>query len=459
MYTDGQIAISLGKALFGLGGNKIFKAVKKNDYNEFVKAYRDNPDSIFDVDDEENTLLLQVCVGAIDKRIIDWVISHTAKKSDFVNLRNQSKMTALMTSIVLNNEYAFDKILNKYSDLDVNKVNHKQSKTALDFAYISGNKSMVSRLLEKKATPYLDRTPQEQSKFEAEIRNNYNKHIQVASEQGDLETVANLIDKGTDITIADDSGMTLLHRASEKGHLDIVKLLVMKGGIINARTKYGEAALHFASKGGFFEIVKFFIEKGINVNIQTIGGETPLYYASMAGKLETVKLLIENEAAVNVKIGEYRYTSLHMASAQGHSEIVKLLIANKADINAKDVNGETPLDFAKKKNRKKIISIFSDGILGSGNWGPYLGKMKWEDAKTKCASIGKRLPTIEELKSAFSTGVTKAWNEEEGGAYWSSTPAGNDRAYWLHIFDGSVCEDNRSDYAYVRCYYDSDLAK
>ena len=38
---------------------------------------------------------------------------------------------------------------------------------------------------------------------------------------------------------------------------------------------------------------------------------------------------------------------MHFAAWGGYNEVVKLLIAKDADLNAEDVNGKTPLDWAK----------------------------------------------------------------------------------------------------------------
>lgn len=39
---------------------------------------------------------------------------------------------------------------------------------------------------------------------------------------------------------------------------------------------------------------------------------------------------------------------LHEAAWNGHKEVAELLIAEGADVNAKDVDGETPVDFAEE---------------------------------------------------------------------------------------------------------------
>jgi hypothetical protein len=77
----------------------------------------------------------------------------------------------------------------------------------------------------------------------------------------------------------------------------------------------------------------------------------------------------------------------------------------------------------------------------SKKWSDYQGLMNWNNGKAKCASIGMRLPTIEELKAAYTAKVTEPW-KADGHGYWSSTPNGDSLAYGLG-FNG---------YGYLRDY-------
>ena len=97
---------------------------------------------------------------------------------------------------------------------------------------------------------------------------------------------------------------------------------------------------------------------------------------------------------------------------------------------------------------KKEVAV--KPTTGSGNFSAYQGYMNWEDAKKKCASIGMRLPTIEELESAYKSGVTETW-KTDGYYYWSSTPVGDDRAYVLTIVNGSRYDYYRNSDNIVRC--------
>ena len=48
---------------------------------------------------------------------------------------------------------------------------------------------------------------------------------------------------------------------------------------------------------------------------------------------------------------------MHNAAWKGHVEIDKLLIVKNADVNAKDVEGQTPLDWAEEEKHKEIADL------------------------------------------------------------------------------------------------------
>jgi hypothetical protein len=87
---------------------------------------------------------------------------------------------------------------------------------------------------------------------------------------------------------------------------------------------------------------------------------------------------------------------------------------------------------------------------GGGSWSGYQGVMTWNDADAKCKSLGMRLPTAEELKSAYASGVTESWLNDgdsddywlvsDGGfGYWSSSSGGSGYTYFkLSITDGLI---------------------
>ncbi|EOQ97038.1 hypothetical protein LEP1GSC195_1857 [Leptospira wolbachii serovar Codice str. CDC] len=66
-----------------------------------------------------------------------------------------------------------------------------------------------------------------------------------------------------------------------------------------------------------------------------------------------------------------------------------------------------------------------------------------------------RVPTIEELKLAYKSKITKSW-DKYFSYYWSSTPAGQERYYYLYTYDGrgypsTPINAKRSDVYGIRC--------
>jgi len=78
------------------------------------------------------------------------------------------------------------------------------------------------------------------------------------------------------------------------------------------------------------EMVKFLLQRGALVDARNVSGETPLI---MFAEL-----------------------------AENHPEIVELLLANGADPHAKDDQGKTALDVARRYNRVGVVKVIEDFI-------------------------------------------------------------------------------------------------
>ncbi len=132
-----------------------------------------------------------------------------------------------------------------------------------------------------------------------------------------------------------------------------------------------KGTLRKACKKGDIEAVKQHLAAGADVNAGGVFGTTPLLYAATFGHKEIAELLIAEGADVNAKDDKIVGYPLHFAAAFGHKEIAEMLIANGADVNAKfeitelfiargagvnakDVDGETPLDWAIRGSTKAM---------------------------------------------------------------------------------------------------------
>jgi ankyrin repeat protein len=147
----------------------------------------------------------------------------------------------------------------------------------------------------------------------------------------------------------------LLHRASAQGDLEHVKELISAGWDIECTDEHGATPLFAASFKGQAEVAKFLISKGADVNRGNVARYTPLMTASREKHPGVVKVLLEakadTEAAAESGMKALHWAlmdtipvgSRHFETETTLIEVLELLREHGADINAKGVNGETPL--------------------------------------------------------------------------------------------------------------------
>ncbi|KAI1231658.1 hypothetical protein IHE44_0007736 [Lamprotornis superbus] len=123
------------------------------------------------------------------------------------------------------------------------------------------------------------------------------------------------------------NGLNALHLASKEGHVEVVSELIQRGASVDAATKKGNTALHIASLAGQAEVVKVLVTNRANVNAQSQNGFTPLYMAAQENHLEVVKFLLDNGASQSLAT-EDGFTPLAVALQQGHDQVVSLLLEN-----------------------------------------------------------------------------------------------------------------------------------
>ena len=203
-------------------------------------------------------------------------------------------------------------------------------------------------------------------------RNNWGQEINAAVENGDLQTVEKLLNKGIDVNSVDKYGYNLLMTALSVDKFEMASFLIDKGADVNQESKLESKPLEFAIQSknvaivqklveydaniheqwpdGMYpivlaaiyssEIVKYFIEKGVDVNVVNHQGDGALYFGVRSNTLLTVKLLVENGANIN-KQNEFGTAPIHCAS---NYEIMKYLISKGANVNIQENMGHAPLN-------------------------------------------------------------------------------------------------------------------
>lgn len=119
----------------------------------------------------------------------------------------------------------------------------------------------------------------------------------IAADSDCTEMIADLIDNGADVNIADDNKNTPLDFAIENGNLDIVKRLLKEGAEVNTVDhRYGYTPLLCAIARKRLDIIGLLLNtKGVEVHKKYKHGWTPLYTAVVDMDTEVINLLLNTE--------------------------------------------------------------------------------------------------------------------------------------------------------------------
>ncbi|KAJ8274986.1 hypothetical protein COCON_G00096110 [Conger conger] len=168
-------------------------------------------------------------------------------------------------------------------------------------------------------------------------------------EEENLAAVKAHLEKFKEVDGRSDNGQTPLMLASEQGSLEIVQELIRRGANVNLDDVDCWTALISASKEGHLEVVKELLENSAYIEHRDMGGWTALMWAAYKGRVEVATVLLENAANPNTTGQQYSVYPIIWAAGRGHSEIVSLLLQHGAKVNCSDKYGTTPLIWAARK--------------------------------------------------------------------------------------------------------------
>jgi ankyrin repeat protein len=186
---------------------------------------------------------------------------------------------------------------------------------------------------------------------------------------GNVATVRYLLDKGADPKAVSATGADALENASLKGDPEMTRLLLARGADARHADKANETALLQAFESPGSETGRLLLAAGADVNAaNTFAGtvkngpialvhQTPLLLAASAGDAAAIALLLKAGARVD-EPDVRKMTPLMLAVATDNAELtaVRQLIAADADVNAKDIYGDSVLDWALKFRQPAIVA-------------------------------------------------------------------------------------------------------
>jgi ankyrin repeat protein len=122
-------------------------------------------------------------------------------------------------------------------------------------------------------------------------------YLQTAIDNDEEEIVELLIERGANVNVADEEGVTPLMRVES---IEDARLLLEHGANVNATDNEGQTALHLlTSEPGRIEFATLLITRGADVNARDHDGHTPLDYVIEAFDYDFALLLVSHGARVN----------------------------------------------------------------------------------------------------------------------------------------------------------------
>ena len=94
--------------------------------------------------------------------------------------------------------------------------------------------------------------------------------LHVAAEEGDMDKVKSLLERGVDVNARDANEQTPLHVAAVKGNVDVVRLLIEQGAEVDPCDKYGWTPLHWSSRQGHLEDSRVLLDYSLCTRKRTL---------------------------------------------------------------------------------------------------------------------------------------------------------------------------------------------
>ncbi|WP_257282696.1 ankyrin repeat domain-containing protein [Endozoicomonas sp. SESOKO1] len=201
----------------------------------------------------------------------------------------------------------------------------------------------------------------------------------LAADKGNVKAFKLLLNRGVDLNVRDELGLTALHLAPCSGNAtainEILNCLLERGANINKLDRLGRTPLLYAVLECKITGVDILLHKGANPEIPDNQGRTPLnstmirwlrsgyhFHPETMDKINgMVSSLLANGANPN-KPNKLGQTLLHLAllAPQKYTtEIINMLLANGARADIPDNSGKTALKLATAKGVVDVVKNYT----------------------------------------------------------------------------------------------------
>jgi ankyrin repeat protein len=147
---------------------------------------------------------------------------------------------------------------------------------------------------------------------------------------------------------------------SKNPDINTVKEILANGADINAREPFGQMSVLFmAAARDHTEIVKLLLDRKALVH-QGLSQASILHVAARNGGEDLIKILLAVGYSHTALHGINGGTPLHESAWSGNSNTAKALLDAGADPQAKNDDGLTPPELAKKRGHKAVTAVFEE---------------------------------------------------------------------------------------------------
>ncbi|XP_071387573.1 caskin-1 [Centroberyx affinis] len=193
--------------------------------------------------------------------------------------------------------------------------------------------------------------------------------LHYAALSGNKELISLLLEAQAAVDIKDHKGMRPLHYAAWQGKTEPMKMLLKAGSSVNGQSDEGQIPLHLSAQHGHYDGSEMLLQHQSNPCISDSAGKTPLDLACEFGRVGVVQLLLSSNmcaAMLEPKPSDPNGVSpLHLAAKNGHIDVIRLLIQAGIDINRQSESG-TALHQAALCGKTEVVRLLLDSGISAG---------------------------------------------------------------------------------------------
>lgn len=168
-----------------------------------------------------------------------------------------------------------------------------------------------------------------------------NTGLHYACEQGRVDVINALIDRGADINQTNNEDETPGHSAISKNQVEAAKILINNNADLEATNMFGEKFIHLALARKQTEIMDLLIAKNVDLEAKDRYLNTPILIAAKTDDYKNCLKLAEKGVNLNVR-GTDGYSPAHLSAMFRLPKNMVALAFSGCNFNCEDNNGDVP---------------------------------------------------------------------------------------------------------------------